>query len=274
MTTPPLTSRRKLLEWTKNILYKYSIKPRKHLSQNFVVEPSIIRYIINHINPDHHVLEIGAGLGTLSYYLSIHVKKYSIHFEIDHRLARIAYEALTPRSILIVSDALLHEWKVEEVTGNIPYHITSGILVKTARSNNVVKAVYVMQRDVVARITAKPGMRDYGRLSILLQLLFNIVEGPIFDPGSFYPSPEVYSQLVILERVKKYDEIHKYVEEVTRRIFSKRRKKLVKVLHEEFGVSKSEVLNILGIDENIRVYMVKPGDILRLTIYLKNTGLI
>ncbi len=269
---PPLENRRRLLTWTLTLLGKEGIRPRRSLSQNFLVEPQVIEEILSYVEPGHRLIEIGAGIGTLTYYLARSTRRYSIHYEIDQRLADIAVNALTEHGILINGDALLHDWRVEEAVGTIPYHITSPILVKIAHSNTVLKAVLVIQRDVVKRLTAKPGSRDYGRLTVLLRTLFEIFEGGVYDPRSFYPPPEVYSQLVVLRRIRSFDHTIELLEEVSRRIFSKRRKKLSKVLREEFGINGDRVIKMIGLREDVRVYMVDQGALLRLVEYLKDMG--
>ncbi|RLG89173.1 MAG: ribosomal RNA small subunit methyltransferase A, partial [Thermoprotei archaeon] len=109
-----------LFYWTLNTIKKHGIKIKKKLSQNFVVNPKIIKDIIKRIEPHYHCIEIGAGIGTLSYYLGIVKKKYCIHYEIDEELCRVAVELLNPNSVLIRGDALLYDWVVEEIVSNAP----------------------------------------------------------------------------------------------------------------------------------------------------------
>lgn len=245
------------------LLKEFSIRPRKKLSQNFVVEPQVVRDILSRVPEDTRTIEIGAGLGVISYFLSRR-KTYTIHYEVDERLGLVAELLIGKLGTLVVSDALLHEWGMEAIVSNAPYHITSDIIIKTCRSNSVRRAVFVFQKDVVDRLLARPGTREYGRLTVLTNLLFDIVPGPVYPRSYFYPEPDVSSRLVVFERKRTYNELFIVLEVVTRRLFHKRRKKAVKVIRDELGLHDLKVLKELGIGEPTRVYELSPSVILRL----------
>jgi 16S rRNA (adenine1518-N6/adenine1519-N6)-dimethyltransferase len=260
---PPLTTNN-LYRWTIHVLRKYNIRPRKRLSQSFIVNPRIIHDFLRETRFDLRLMEIGSGLGTLTYYLSHNVEKYSIHVEIDERLISICEELLrgSSRSLLINGDALDLEWDVEEIVSNAPYHITSDLIVKTARSNSVVYAVYVFQKDFVDRLLAKPGDRDYGRITVLVNIIFDLVRGPIYPPKYFYPEPSVSSQMIIFKRKRLYDGKIRILEDVTRKMFSMRRRKAVRVI-EELGLNTG-IAHRIGIKDNMRVYELSPEVFMRL----------
>jgi len=268
MHPPPLNNRKALLSWTKKLLDEYMVKPRKRYSQNFVVNPRVINDILSHIDPSLSIMEIGTGLGTLSYYLSRRVRKPSLFVEIDPLLAEISSKYINKPHILIAGDALELDWHIEQIISNTPYHLTSEILVKIARSNSVKKAILVLQKDVVDRLIAKPGTRDYGRLTILMNTLFELIPGSVYDPSSFYPSPEVSSQLILLVRKKPYSDDTVYLEELTRRLFNRRRRKVYSVLHEEFNIDE-KLLVEHGINPEKRVYQLTIGDLERLMVLLR-----
>jgi len=266
---PPLSSRKELLHWTLTVLKSYGIKPRKALSQNFVVEPRAIRDMLLHVDKYSSVIEVGAGIGTLSYFLDRWVAANKVFFEIDERLASIAVEYVSGNSIFVVGDALLHEWRSCQVVSNTPYHVTSEILLKLVKSNAVSKAVLMLQKDVVDRLTAMPGTREYGKLTIIVNVVFTVQPSSVYPPSSFYPSPEVASRIVVLSRRRAYDEEVRALEKITTRIFSKRRKRVYKVLKEEFGLSEGDLAKI-GINPGSRVYELAPGDVLRIANYVKD----
>lgn len=266
----PVLSRKGLIKWTVETLHKYSIKPLKKHSQSFVVDPVIIRDFLKRIDWSLATIEIGAGLGTLSYYLIDCCRKNVLLYEIDSRLVNVLKEVVSkPNSIVIHSDALLHEWIAEQIVSNTPYHITSNILVKLTRSNCVKKAVLVLQKDVVNRLVSKPGTREYGRITILVNTVFKLETGPVYPPRSFYPSPEVSSQMIVMERARIYNSDIAFLEQVTRRLFSKRRKKISKVLYEEYGLTETTILSI-GLNPDLRVYELDIGDVLRIAEIVKN----
>ncbi len=260
---PPLTTN-SLYKWTIHVLRKYSIRPRRRLSQSFIVNPQIIRDFLKKARPDLRLMEVGAGLCTLTYYLSHSIKKYSIHVEIDERFMNICKDLLrgSGRSLLINGDALDLEWNVEEVVSNAPYHISSDLIVKTARSNDVVYAVYVFQRDFVNRLLAKPGSRDYGRITVLVNIVFDLERGPIYPPRYFYPKPSVSSQMIIFKRKRLYNGKIRVLEEVTRKMFSRRRRKAVRLI-EELGLGIS-VAHRIGIRDDMRVYELSPEVFMKL----------
>jgi len=268
MHPPPLNNKRTLLSWTKKLLDEYMVKPRRRYSQNFVVNPRVINDVVSRIDPSLLTMEIGTGLGALSYYLSRRVRKPSLFVEIDPLLAEISSNYIDKPHVLIAGDALELDWHVEQIVSNTPYHLTSEILVKIARSNSVKKAVLVLQKDVVNRLIAKPGTRDYGRLTILMNTLFELIPGPIYDPLSFYPPPEVSSQLIILVRRKPYSDDTAFLEELTRRLFNKRRRRVYSVLLEEFNIDE-RFLKDHGIDPEKRVYQLTMGDLERLMDLLR-----
>lgn len=243
------------------------IKPKKSFSQNFVVNPSLIKDVVLRIEKSYSSVEVGSGLGTLSYFLSRTIKNLKVFFELDQKLAEIS-SRLIEDGLVINSDALRHEWRFNQVVSTVPYHLTNNIMVKIARSNDVKRAVLVLQREVVDRLKAAPGTRDYGRLTILTNSLFDIETGPTYPPSFFYPQPEVHSRLVVLLRKRRYDEITSLLEEVTRRVFSEKRKKIGKVFPSRLGLDEGE-LKRLGIDPGRRVYELSVDELLRIVEVLR-----
>lgn len=238
---------------------KYGIKPKDRYSQSFVVNPSLVLDIINELKSNvckKSVIEIGSGLGTITYYLSL--EKRVVAIEIDEKLAFVTRSIVEKKNCVVVNaDALQVDFSVECVVSNTPYHISSDLLVKIARENRVRKAVLVLQKEVVDRLTARPGTKNYGRLTILINLLFDVVKKKIYPPSYFYPRPQVYSQLIILERKRKYNNDIATLEEITRLVFSERRKKALRVLEKKLGLKTDELKNV-GIDDSRRVYQLEP----------------
>ncbi len=278
LTKPqPLTSRRGLYKWTIEIIREHRIKPRRKLGQNFIIEPQLIKTILNVLAKYKTVklLELGTGLGTLSYYLSrFHDLVYSVHFEVDEKLCDLTNTLLSMKALLVCSDGLVHNWYADIFVSNLPYYITSDTLVKIAKSNDIKTALIIVQKDVANRILAKPGTREYGRLTILLNLLFEIIPSIVIDPGGFWPRPKVYSQLIIMRRLKDYDEDVKYVEETTRLLFNMRRKKVIKVLRHLFSKEAYSIIQEALINRDKRVYELSLGEVQRLSKILRKRGFI
>ncbi len=274
---PPLDSRSSLRSWTRRIARTYGIRPRKRLSQNFIVEPMLIKTVINVLGllGDIRVVELGSGIGTVSYYISrIPSVRYSIHFEIDELLCGVSEVLLGPRGAIICGNGLLHRWTVEAFFSSLPYHVTSDSIIKIARTNTIRRALIIVQKDVADRLTASPGTKEYGRLTILVTLLFKISGLMVLDPDAFWPPPKVYSQLLLLERVRNYSEAIMCVEKLTRILFNTRRRKVSKVLRRIAGRDAANILGLAGIGYYKRVYELTPGEVLRLAEILRERGLI
>ncbi len=251
-----------LLRWTLGVLRKHGIRPRRRFSQNFVVCTRLVQdilYYLEQYSPPT-ILEVGAGLGTLSYFLSRRFKA-TVHVEIDPILAMIASEFVQDPAILIISDALDLEWNTSALVSNTPYHISSDILVKTAKSDSVKVAILVLQKDVVERLCAEPGSPRYGRITVLVKLVFDVRPGPVYPPSCFYPKPDVSSQMIVLSRRRKFSELLSCIEEVSRRLFIMRRKKARKVICKELGICDENILNTIGVEETTRIYQLTPRQI-------------
>lgn len=266
LTEPPLVNRVSLLKWTIKVLKECSIKPSRRYSQNFVIDPLLIQSILNRVSINDSLIEIGTGLGTLSYYLSRRVRGLKVFYEIDPRLIEVTNELLED-GVLINSDALAHDWTFKQLVSIAPYHLTSDILVKLARSNRVEKGILVLQKEVVERITAKPGTDSYGRLTVLLNVLFKPELGETYPPSSFHPQPNVYSKLIVLTRIRLYDKVTEFIEELTRRVFNERRKKLGNVFRSKLGLNNDD-LRKLCINPDRRVYELSVGDFVRIAEYM------
>jgi len=232
---PPLTSRRDLLLWTKRTLFSLGIKPKKKLSQSFVVEPQLIIEIMRYIQ--HYkpltILEIGAGLGTLTYHIASLCKKV-IAIEIDGRLAFFVkkltrdlgnVEVITA-DILEIDDVFFNN----VIVGNIPYHITSDIILRISKSKCPL-AIITLQREFAERLVAKASEHRYGKITIITDYLFEKKICSVYPPIAFYPTPSVYSALITMKRIRDYDDIAKSLEKLLLCTFTERNKLAYKVVN-------------------------------------------
>lgn len=216
-----------------------SVKPRRSLGQNFLIDDNIARNIIRDFCPSENdvVLEIGPGRGALTRHLAGRVK-HLVAMEIDGRvIEELKAKFLTQRVVVLHQDFL----EVEllplssqyggrfRLVGNIPYHLTSPILFKVFEEHLAVEDITIMvQREVARRIIAGPGSKEYGILSIFSRLyglprqLFNV------SPNCFYPKPKVTSTVIqiAIDHPLRHDvDIHLF-STVVRTTFGKRRKTL------------------------------------------------
>lgn len=269
-----LPSARELLEWTLNTLSKYNVKLRRRLSQNFLVDPGLIDEFLSHLEPSDDIVEIGCGIGTLTRFLTTRARRVTC-VELDPYLSMITSEEISDSRVIVVNaDALTFSLGIDVVVSNVPYHITSELLVKIARENTVKKAILTLQYEVAERLLAEPGSKKYGRITILIRNIFDIERGGVYPPSSFYPRPEVYSQVVILRRRRQYDEVMKTLEEVTRILFNQRRKIVDKVVEEKLGIKLDHLGEIGREISGKRIYSIPPETWLRIAERLVNQGVI
>ena len=188
----------------------------KKFGQNFIVDENIINNIINKsmIDKDTLVIEIGPGAGSLTYKLALNSKNV-IAYEIDESLKDILNYNLSGLSNveIIYGDFLLrdvkkdlekYEYKKLYVVANLPYYITTPIIVKLIEDElNVDKIVVMVQKEVGDRFKAKPNSKDYSSLSVFLNYYYDVFKIMDVSRNVFMPKPNVDS--IVLEFVKKDD---------------------------------------------------------------------
>ncbi len=178
--------------------------PRR-LGQHFLVRTSILRRIAEAAVPsrDLHTVEIGPGRGALTQFL-IPLAERVTAIEVDPVLVHYLTEKFRGEANfhLIHSDVLatdLAQWGRVSIAGNLPYYITSPIIEKVlALGPLLANAVFLIQKEVAERITAPPGTRDYGYLSVLCQVSAQVKYLMTVPPDAFRPPPKVFSAVVQL----------------------------------------------------------------------------
>jgi len=186
-------------------LKKIDAKPKKSLSQNFLIDPNIVRKIVHtaDISPGDIVLEIGPGPGALtSVLLDAGAKVFAI--EKDTLFAKELSRFQTPDRRLKVFEADVLDFDLKtlplplKVVANLPYHITTPILEKIF-SHPFISLTLMVQKEVAVRMAAKEGSKDYGCLSLFVQ--FYTTPNGLFKvpPSCFYPQPKVDSSVIRLD---------------------------------------------------------------------------
>ena len=222
---------------TRRLLKHYSIIPRKRLGQSFLVDPDLLEEILEtaRISNQDEVLEIGAGLGTLTRVLAERASLVQA-VEIDPALLKVLGAELRDLSKLKIIDADILEMplpKVETIVSNVPFSISSPLLLKILESPTWQRAVLTLQEDFAARLVAEAGSKDYGRLTLAASYYAEVKLHRSFSPQSFFPPPRVSSQVVELNRRMK-PAIHVNRPEVfwrlSRILFTQRNRLLSKAL--------------------------------------------
>lgn len=273
------------------LLRDYGILPKKRLGQHFMIDPALLRSIAALMIPEqgsHVAVEVGPGIGTLTRELAARAKRvYAL--EMDRDLAP-ALQRITDGLAnlqVIWGDALDFDLTGETVSrenpgvplilcGNLPYYVTSEImysaLTKRCFWNRM---AFIVQEEVGDRMTAAPGGRDFGRLSLWCQYRARVAVEKRISKGSFVPRPEIGSCLVTLQVRPDFPltaEEEGVLDLVSRAVFSKRRKTLrngvrevvpdrqvlAKIL-EEAGIDPSRRPEDLCVDEFVRLARAVAG---------------
>jgi 16S rRNA (adenine1518-N6/adenine1519-N6)-dimethyltransferase len=245
-----------------SLIEKFKITPDKKLGQNFLLDTDLTDKIVAaaQIKQGDVVLEVGPGIGTLtrSILFKNPSKLYSV--ERDERcLAVLAdLEKALPRQFnLIHADALkMNELSLDpipdKIVANLPYNIGTELLFKWIEMERKFKSITIMlQREVVDRISAKPGSGDFGRLAILSQLFYDAEKHFDVEPEAFFPAPKVVSSVVSL-RLKPKAEIGVDLSQLKFLIsilFSGKRKMVRNTLKKYVDEAKMEEM---GIDPKLR----------------------
>jgi 16S rRNA (adenine1518-N6/adenine1519-N6)-dimethyltransferase len=230
---------------TKEILDQYGFSFKKSLGQNFLIDTNILRKIVDaaEISDETGAIEIGPGIGALTEQLARRAKKV-VAFEIDKRLLPILADTLSPYDNvrIIHQDVLkadIHQVIADEFTNvadimvvaNLPYYVTTPIIMKLLTDRLPIRGMVVMlQKEVADRLAAKPGTKDYGSLSIAVQY-YTEAEVVMTVPRTvFIPQPNVDSAVIRLIKRKQppvsvTDEAFFF--QVVRASFAQRRKTIL-----------------------------------------------
>lgn len=197
-------------ESPRELLQRYNLRPKHSWGQNFLGDPGVLRQIAEavQLSPGDPVLELGPGLGHLTEALLATGAKVTA-VERDRDLVKVLEDRKLPGLRVVsgnaaeVNFAEVAQADQVAVCGNLPYHLSSPILFEVLdQVAHVPRAVFTLQKEVVTRLVAEPGGRDYGLLSILLGRHFFIDDVLDLPRHFFHPPPNVDSAVVRLTRLK------------------------------------------------------------------------
>jgi 16S rRNA (adenine1518-N6/adenine1519-N6)-dimethyltransferase len=274
----------------RTLLAAWNLKPKKNMGQNFLCDPSTAESIISraHLTSTDVIVEIGAGLGALTIILARMVKKvYAV--EKDRQLIELLKTELLANGISnceIIAENILQMdlHAIADTTGskltiigNLPYGISSQILVKLIQSRQVIdRAILMFQKELAQRIIAQPGGKNYGRITAMLRYCADIRVLANIKASVFYPPPKVDST-VIEARFKStamygpHNETMLFA--VIKAAFGNRRKTLKNALAASgLGIDSQTTLVALksaGIDPGRRAETLKPAEFVSLEVSLR-----
>ena len=287
MTAPYLGNPKRTIE----VLQKYEFVFQKKFGQNFLIDTHVLDKIINaaDITKDDFVLEIGPGIGTMTQYLACAAREvYAV--EIDKALIPILEDTLQDYdNVTVLNEDILkvdirklaeerNQGKPIKVVANLPYYITTPIIMGLFEEHVPIESITVMvQKEVADRMQVGPGTKDYGALSLAVQYYAQPYIVANVPPNCFMPRPKVGSSVIRLTRhteapVKTVDE--KLMFRLIRASFNQRRKTLVNSLKNSSGLSfgKEEIQEAIaacGFSEGVRGEALTLADFAALTNALR-----
>ena len=270
MKTPILGNPQNTIE----ILQKYNFNFQKKFGQNFLIDEHVLDKIIRaaEITKDDYVLEIGPGIGTMTQYLACAAREVTA-VEIDRALIPILEDTLKEydnvsiinEDILKVDIAALAKEKNGgrpiKVVANLPYYITTPIIMGLFESRVPLKSITIMvQKEVAERLYAKPGTKDYGALSVWIQSYVRVEWGFVVGPGAFNPPPKVDSAVVTFIPLprERHPADPKALSSILKLCFQLRRKQLQSILRRAGRDDTAAALERLGIAPEARPETLTP----------------
>lgn len=274
---------------TMAVLKKYNFSFQKKYGQNFLIDTNILERIISEseITKDDCVLEIGPGIGTMTQYLAESVKRV-VAVEIDRSLIPILEDTLSGYdNVTVINDDILkvdikklcdeyNDSRPIKVVANLPYYITTPIIMGLFESHVPLKSITIMvQKEVADRMQQKPGSKDYGALSLAVQYYAKPEIVAEVSPNCFIPKPNVSSAVIRLTRYEnppiEVDDEH-FMFSLIRASFNQRRKTLANGLaNGGLGLDRETVNSML---EKMGLSLTVRGEALTLEQFAKLSNLL
>jgi 16S rRNA (adenine1518-N6/adenine1519-N6)-dimethyltransferase len=273
--------------YVKKIFRKYDFHYKKKLGQNFLIDKNINYKIVEaaDVSKDDLVIEIGPGLGNLTQILCREAGKV-ISIEIDEDFKKIHSDYLNFENLEIIYDdfmnvdllKLIENYDKDniKVVANLPYYITTPIIMKLLEEKYPISKIVVMiQKEVAERFASLPGVKDYGAVTLAVNYYTNINYAFTVPPNVFMPKPKVSSAVVVFDVLDKpkYQVIS---EEILFRVikgaFAKRRKTFVNSLSSTYPEFKKD--NILKALETLEFNKAVRGEKLSLEDFVKISNIL
>jgi 16S rRNA (adenine1518-N6/adenine1519-N6)-dimethyltransferase len=258
---------------------------KKKFGQNFLVDQNILKKIVDVPEKKENtlVIEVGPGMGSLTEHLLSNFSHVLV-YEIDNDLIPILEETFENKEITIINDDFLNR-KIDEdikalgkefdsvvLVANLPYYITTPIIMKVLEESSYIKELVVMvQLEVARRLTSVPSTKDYNSLSVVIQYKTESSIALKVPKTVFIPAPNVDSAVVhlkVLDQLKYVPNNEEVFYLVVRKAFAQRRKTLINNLNSGFGISKESLqllLDNIGLDPRVRAENLSVEEFVKLS---------
>jgi 16S rRNA (adenine1518-N6/adenine1519-N6)-dimethyltransferase len=262
------------------LLKRLGVRPNRTLGQNFLIDANVLRILLETAQLDPHdtVLEVGAGLGVLTEWLARRAAMV-VAVEKDPRLVAYLRERFraAPNVKLVEADVMdlsMAEWlatPIHKIVANLPYSIASRLLFAVAESPLAPERVTVtVQKEVAERVSAQPGGRDYGLLSVVVQLRYHAEKVRDVGATCFLPPPDVQSSILNLTRRESLRTAKDPARwrDLLKGAFGQRRKQIQGLLERRYRLGRAaaqELLENAGIPASWRPEMIAPEQWVRLS---------
>ena len=261
----------------RGIINEYNIKPKKKLGQNFLHDKNIISSIINKANvEDEDIIEIGPGPGILTESIlknkakSLLVIEKDNSFEINLKKIKNNYKG---NFDYLINDVIDFDFKTltkknYKFVSNLPYNISVPFILKMIKIRRLIpwkEMILMVQKEVAERITADIGTKNYGRLSLMVNLNNDVKKLLNVKPSSFTPRPKVDSTVIKISPKNKHINVNDEVfEKIVKVCFSQRRKKVKNNL-DQLNINTISLLELSSIDPNKRAENIDLDGFLRIS---------
>ncbi len=265
-------------EWFK-FLEDQNFVPSKKMGQNFLLNQTTQKNIVtsSQITSNDNVLEIGPGLGAITQHL-LQTTDNVLAVELDKRLYAFLKEKY-PHLKIINNDVLKTDldaelnqlgWSNVKVVANLPYSISSLIVVKLLKCKNIGEINILVQKEMAERLSAKVNTKDYNAFTVLVALYADVSVRLKVSRNDFYPIPNVDSWFINF-KLKHFDEVpFDEIDKFLKLCFIARRKKMINNLSQQYDKNLlSQIYQQLGWDENLRAETLEPKEFIKLYNLIK-----
>lgn len=278
-----------IIDNTKKFLLDNKVDIKKRYGQNFLIDKNILNLIIAQaqLTKEDCVLEIGPGIGSLTEALIMKANKV-LCFEIDNEMCQILNKNFgKEKSLKIINEDVLkinvqeaannfwgegHQCKV---IANLPYYITTPIILKLLLETNINHFIFMIQKEVAQRLTAMPKNKEYGAITVIMNYFTSTRIFHIVGRNCFFPAPKVDSALIEVKRIKndyKLKNEPNFLKFIYA-IFAQKRKTLINNINAQYGLPKNflqQELEKMGYQENVRAEELTIEEIVHIYKWLLN----